>query len=79
MFGSYQYQIFSIYTVVTTNDYITTNFFSDADKQIFLDTIKSRSIYDFGIDLNLDSKIITLSTCQSDTSRLVVHGVLIEE
>ena len=79
MYGSYKYQIFSIYTVVTTNDYITTNFLSDEAKMNFLNTIKSRSIYDFGIDLDLNSKVITLSTCQSDTTRLVVHGVLIEE
>ena len=79
MYGSYKYRIFSIYTVVTTNDYIMTKFFSDEAKQNFLNTIKSRSIYDFGIDLDINSKIITLSTCQSDTTRLVVHGVLIEE
>lgn len=79
MYGSYQYQIFSIYIVTTTNDYLSTNFFSDEAKITFLDTIKSRSIYDFGIDLNINSKIITLSTCQSDTTRLVVHGVLIEK
>lgn len=79
MYGSYKYKIFSIYTVVTTTDYLTTNFLSDDAKMTFLNTIKSRSIYDFGIDLNLDSKVITLSTCQSDTTRLVVHGVLIEE
>ena len=79
MYGSYKYQIFSIYIVTTTNDYLTTNFFSDEAKLNFLNTINSRSIYDFGINLDLNSKVITLSTCQSDTTRLVVHGVLIEE
>ncbi|MBE6148005.1 MAG: class B sortase [Firmicutes bacterium] len=79
MYGSYKYKIFSIYTVVTTTDYLTTNFLSDEAKKNFLNTIKSRSIYDFGVELDLDSKVITLSTCQSDTTRLVVHGVLIEE
>ena len=77
MYGSYQYKIFSIYTVATTNDYITTNFKTEEKKMEFLKTIKERSIYDFGVDLNKDSKVLTLSTCQSDTTRLVVHGVLI--
>lgn len=79
LYGSYEYQIFSIYIVPTTNDYIDVNFSTNEAKQNFLDTIKNRSIYDFGIELSLDSKVITLSTCQSDTTRLVVHGVLIKK
>ena len=43
----------------------------------FLNMLKDRSIYDFNITLNENSKIITLSTCQSDTTRLVLHAVLI--
>ncbi|MBQ6841109.1 MAG: class B sortase [Bacilli bacterium] len=79
MYGSYKYKIFSIYVVPTTSDYIMTSFETPEDKLKFLDTIKSRSIHNFGIELDLNSKVLTLSTCQSDTSRLVVHGVLIEE
>ena len=77
LYGSYEYRIFSIYTVPTTNDYIHTSYINDKAKMEFLDLIKNRSIYDFNVDLDVDSKIITLSTCQSETSRLVVHGVLI--
>ena len=45
----------------------------------FINTIKSRSIYDFNIDLDTKDKIITLSTCTSDNkSRNVVHAKLIK-
>lgn len=79
LYGSYKFQIFSIYIVPTTNDYIETNFVDAEAKLKFLDLIKSRSIYDFGLELNENTKVLTLSTCQSDVSRLVVHAALIEE
>lgn len=77
LYGSYQYKIFSIYIIPTTSDYLETNFDNSKDKINFLNMLKDRSIYDFNITLNENSKIITLSTCQSDTTRLVLHAVLI--
>ena len=77
LYGSYQYKIFSIYIIPTTSDYLETNFDNSKDKINFLNILKDRSIYDFNITLNENSKIITLSTCQSDTTRLVLHAVLI--
>lgn len=79
IYGSYRYRIFSIYTILTTNDYLTTSYSNKEKKLEDFNKFKNRSIYDFGIELNENSKIITLSTCQSDTTRLVVHAVLIEE
>lgn len=77
LYGSYQYKVFSIYIIPTTSDYLETNFDNSIDKINFLNMLKDRSIYDFNITLNENSKIITLSTCQSDTTRLVLHAVLI--
>ena len=77
LYGSYQYKVFSIYIIPTTSDYLETNFDNSKDKINFLNILKDRSIYDFNITLNENSKIITLSTCQSDTTRLVLHAVLI--
>ena len=57
--------------------HLETNFDNSKDKINFLNMLKDRSIYDFNITLNENSKIITLSTCQSDTTRLVLHAVLI--
>ena len=79
LYGSYQYKIFSIYTIPTTNDYLKTTYTDDNQKIEFLNTIKNRSIYNFDIALDKNSKVLTLSTCQSDTTRLVVHAVLTNE
>lgn len=70
-----KWQIFSIYTIKNTNDYLYTNFSSDEEYKNFLDKIKSRSIYNFNIDVTSNSNILTLSTCYKDSSmRLVVHA-----
>ena len=79
LYGSYKYKIFSIYVIPTTNDYMTTTYIKDDERLAFLDLIKNRSIYDFNVDLNKDSKVLTLSTCHGDTQKLVVHGVLIQD
>ena len=35
-------------------------------------------VFDFGIDINEDDKIITLSTCYRLNDRMVMHGKLIK-
>ena len=37
-----------------------------------------RSIYDFKTKVTAEDKILTLSTCYSDTERTVVHAKLIK-
>ena len=67
-------RIFSIYVIDNTNDYLYINF-SDDDYINFINTIKGRSIYDFGVEFGLDDKMITLSTCNNTgDKRLVVHA-----
>ncbi len=73
------WQIFSVYTIKSETYYITTNFNSDSEYLDFLDTIKNRSLYDFNVNLSKDDKILTLSTCYSDTERTVVHARLIKK
>ena len=72
------WQIFSVYKIPEESYYITTNFNSDNEYQKFLDIISSRSIHNFNTTLNTDDKILTLSTCYSDTERTVVHAKLIK-
>lgn len=72
------WQIFSVYKIVEESYYITTDFTSDDEYSKFLTTIKSRSIYDFNTNLSTSDKILTLSTCYSDTERTVVHAKLIK-
>ncbi len=77
-----KWRIFSIYkTEGVTNDYLYTRFGTEQEFLNFANTMKSRSVYDFGVTIKPKDKILTLSTCQTTTNgkvRLVVHAVLEE-
>ena len=80
LYENMKFQIFSIYRVPETNDYLKVFFDDDSDFLEFIDMISSRSIYDFNVPIDADDKIITLSTCSNNgTKRLVIHAVLIDE
>ena len=69
------YEIFSTYYIDPEVYYLQTRFFSDYEYQEFLNTLKSRSTHDFGVELTTEDKIITLSTCTDDNKgRKVVHA-----
>ena len=70
------YQIFSSYHVKTEDYYLTVNFNNREDFQNFLNTLKNRSVYDYGVDLNSDDKILTLSTCYNSSDKTVIHAKL---
>ena len=72
------WQVFSVYRVPTTTDYIQTAFASDKQFEKFLDTIKNRSAKDFGATVATTDKILTLSTCWNDKERVVLHAKLIK-
>lgn len=72
------WQIFSVYVIKEEKYYITTSWPSDTEYLDFLNTIKKRSKYNFNTELNTNDKILTLSTCYSDTERTVVHAKLIK-
>ncbi len=72
------WQVFSVYHIPTTNDYIQTEFASDEEYQTFLDMIKERSAVEFNTTLNPTDKILTLSTCYSKTDKVVMHAKLIK-
>lgn len=73
------WQIFSVYKIKPTTDYLKTKFNSTKTYQEFLNTIKNRSTYNFNLELNYTDKIITLSTCDDiGTKRVVVHAKLIK-
>lgn len=70
-----KYQIFSTYTTDPEEYYITTDFPSITAYQQFLNTIKSRSNHDFGVELTENDRILTLSSCTPDAKhRIVVHA-----
>ena len=73
----YKYQIFSAYVGNVESFYIQTDF-EHQDFNQFLNTLSKRSKYDFGVLLNENDRIVTLSTCSNDnTGRIVVHAKLI--
>ena len=75
-----KWQIFSIYKIPNTTDYLHTTFYNKDKYQAFLDLILGRSIYDFKQEITTDNKILTLSTCHNrGIERVVVHAKLIAE
>ena len=73
------FQIFSMYTIESESYYITPNFSSNNKKQIWLDTMKSRNTAPIDTEVDIDDKILTLSTCQDNHGgRIVVHSKLIK-
>ena len=78
--GKYVYEIFSVYEIDPETYYLQNNFSNKNDYLEFLNTLKSRSIYNFNINVSKNDRIITLSTCSDDNkNRKVVHAKLIEK
>ncbi len=76
--GTKFYDIFSTYTINPEDYYLTTDFYME-DYFNFLTILKSRSLYDFGINLTADDQILTLSSCSWDgQKRIVVHAKLVK-
>ncbi|MBQ3415789.1 MAG: class B sortase [Clostridia bacterium] len=77
--GTIDYQIISIYTVTPESYYTTTSFLSNSVYEDFINKIKSRSIYDFGVETSSSDHILTLSTCSNNSShRTVIHAKKID-
>ena len=75
-----KWQIFSIYKVGVTNDYLYANFETDEEYLAYINKMKSRSIYDFNVSVNEKDYLLTLSTCYgTGKQRLVIHAKLITE
>ena len=73
-----KFQVFSIYTIDKTNDYLQIDFSSKTKYQKYLDKSISRSIKKFKVNVTPEDKILTISTCYIDSSqRLVVQAKLI--
>lgn len=73
------WQIFAIYKIEAESYYITTDFSSTESFATFIETMKNRSIYDFGVDVTSEDKLLTLSTCYNDNGiRLVVQAKLVK-
>lgn len=72
------WQVFSVYHIPTTNDYIQVDFSSDNEFKQFVDMLQQRSYYTFNTNVSATDKIITLSTCYNDQEKMVMHAKLIK-
>lgn len=78
--GTYYYQVFSTYTIEPEEYYIKTDFSSSDNFYSFIKELKSRSNYDYNVEVNENDKILTLSSCtNSGKNRVVLHAKLIIE
>lgn len=70
-----QYQVFSVYQI-SLNDYDTSTYFdSDEDFEKFLTKIKNNSVYNFNVEVDKNTQVLTLSTCANNNKyRVVLHA-----
>ena len=68
------WQVFSVYNTSNLSEYLKIDFPSDEEYQRFLNSIKSKSVFNFNVDLDSSDKILTLSTCYGSNSRTVLHA-----
>ncbi len=73
------WQVFSVYKIPITNDYIQTAFSSDDEFEEFTKMLQGRSAYNFPAKVVGTDHILTLSTCYSKTERVVLHAKLIKK
>ena len=73
------WQIFSIYHIPTTNNYLQTEFKDEREYQRFLNILKNRSNHNFNTSITSNDTILTLSTCYNDSEKMVVHAKLIKK
>lgn len=73
------WQVFSVYRIPTTSDYIKTDFDSEEDFLTWSKMLIDRSIYQFNTSVNKSDNILTLSTCYDDNDKIVLHAKLIKK
>lgn len=72
------WQVFSVYRIPTTSDYLEINFKDDENFLEFANTLLNRSAVNFNTKVSENDKILTLSTCYNDNDKVVLHAKLIK-
>jgi len=76
---TFYYQVFSTYSITPEDYYINTEFKDNDEFNEFIRTIKSRSVYNYNVDVNSEDKVLTLSSCIGDGKiRVVLHAKLLD-
>ena len=78
--GTYYYQVFSTYDIKPEDYYINTRYKDNEEFNSFLNTVKSRSNYNYNVDVDYTDNILTLSSCAANgAKRVVLHAKLIKD
>ena len=73
--GSHCYEIFSAHEADATDITYTIGYRANDTYASFLDSLKTASLYDTGVEVTKDDSVISLSTCtKSGEKRFVVHA-----
>lgn len=72
------WQVFSIYRIPTTSDYLQIHFGTDDSFVQFAEKLLARSDYNFNTAVKANDRILTLSTCYNDADKVVLHAKLIK-
>lgn len=75
---NYLFEVFSLYKIKTTRDYLNINYQNAEEYEKFLQKIKNRSAHTFSVEVTKEDKIITLSTCYNIEEKTVLHAKLIK-
>ena len=70
----YTYEVFSVYQIEAEDYYMKVDFAKGEFKK-YIDSMKSRSRYDFNVKVSENDSILTLSTCANDNKyRVILHA-----
>lgn len=72
------WQVFSVYRIPNTSDYIQTDFTNDEEFNTFTNMLVNRSSYNFNVPVSSSDRILTLSTCYNNSDKVVLHAKLIK-
>lgn len=73
--GAHCYEIFSCHEASTSDITYTIGYAADDTYASFLESLKASSLYDTGVSVGTEDKVVTLSTCtQNGQKRFVVHA-----
>ena len=73
------WQVFSVYHIPTTSDYIQVTFSSDEEFKNWTMMLINRSQFNINTTVNELDNILTLSTCFNEDEKVVLHAKLIKK
>lgn len=73
------WQVFSVYHIPTTSDYIKVHFSSNEEFTKWAKMLLDRSAHNFNTSINENDQVLTLSTCYNDKEKVVLHAKLIKK